>query len=302
MSCRALACAAALTAFPSLAGPDTLAALEEQQTALFERVAPAVVVIRSGDATSAGFAVAPGLVVTSAHGVLGATDVEVTLRDGRTLRGVVVERSGDGLDVALVRVPATTRVLSLTTALEVRTGSLVAVVGHGDLSLFSLATGLVSNASAAGPGGPLLALQIPLRPGASGGPVVDRSGRVIGVVAHGAPGAVAFAIRSEAVLRSLPGLAAVTREPPAAAPLDEREGDAELATAPPLAAPLLVVGPAEPRRTALRPADRPRARASKAPAAVPPRIQARTPERARVPGKGTTIPLAAPRAPSDLGS
>ncbi|HEX9050181.1 MAG TPA: serine protease, partial [Anaeromyxobacter sp.] len=112
-----------------------------------------------------------------------------------------------GLDLALVRIPATPdRVLELTATSSVRTGSVVAVVGHGEGLLWSFATGLVSNAAPAGPDASLLALQVPLRPGASGGPVVDRSGRVVGVVALGG-GGTAFAVRSDAVLRAFPELA-----------------------------------------------------------------------------------------------
>lgn len=198
----------ALLATAPDARPDALATLEEEQTALYDRIAPAVVVIRSGDARGTGFAVGPGLVVTAAHALHGERDVTVTLHDGRTVRGEVVQVSPAGLDLALVRIPASpARVLELRSGTAVRTGSLVAVVGHGEGLLWSLATGLVSNADPVGPDSALLALQIALRPGASGGPVVDRSGRVVGVVAQGASG-IAFAVRADAVLRAFPEIAA----------------------------------------------------------------------------------------------
>ncbi len=197
--------------------PDALATLEEEQTALFDRVAPAVVVIRSGDARGTGFAVAPGLVVTAAHALHGGRDVFVTLHDGRALRGEVVATARGGLDLALVRIPGTpARILELRPTSAVRTGSVVAVVGHGEGLLWSLATGLVSNAEPVGPDAALLALQIPLRPGASGGPVVDRSGRVVGVVAQGG-GGTAFAVRSDAVLRAFPEIAAAATAAPRSA-------------------------------------------------------------------------------------
>ncbi len=197
----------ALAATAREARPDVLAALENEQTALFDRVAPAVVVIRSGDARATGFAVAPGLVVTTAHALHGR-DVGVTLYDGRILHGERIAVAPGGLDLALVHFPAApARVLELGPTSAVRTGSVVAVVAHGDGLFWSLSTGLISNAEPAGPDGALLALQVPLRPGASGGPVVDRSGRVVGVVAQGGPG-IAFAIRSDAVLRAFPQIAA----------------------------------------------------------------------------------------------
>ncbi len=214
---RSLLALIALAATAPDARPDGLATLEEEQTALFEHVAPAVVVIRSGDARSAGFAVAPGLVVTAAHAIRGDRTVGVNLYDGRAVRGEVIALAPDGLDLALVRIPATpARLLELGSSAAVRTGSLVAVVGHGEGLLWSLSTGLVSNAEPVGPDAALLALQIPLRPGASGGPVVDRSGRVVGVVAQGA-GGIAFAVRADAVRRAFPELAAAAGAEPAPA-------------------------------------------------------------------------------------
>lgn len=240
-----------LFAIPSLAGAaDTLSAVQEEQVALFERIAPAVVAVRQGDSAATGFAVAPDLVVTAAHALGAATEVEVSLRDGRVLRGKVLERSQDGLDVALVRVDGTlAAALELSVAPEIRTGAVVATVGHGDGGRWSLSTGLVSNDAPAGPDGGLVTLQLPLRPGASGGPVVDLSGRVVGIVAHGAPGTIAFAVRSDAALRSLAGLAAIGREPLALAPVEDVAGEAAAEPAP-LRAPELLVGPADPRSTA----------------------------------------------------
>jgi S1-C subfamily serine protease len=219
-------------------------------------VAPAVVVIRSGQVLGSGFAVSPELIITAGHNVLGASQVAVTLHDGRILRGEVVETSRDGLDVALVRIPAaSTDVLEISARPDVRAGSVVAVVGHGDRSLWSLSTGHVSNVAPAGPDAALLALQVPLRPGASGAPVVDRAGRVVGMVSYGAPGAVAFAVRSDGVLRSLAGLARI--DGAALAAIEHPEAPVP----PPLRAPELLFGPPDPR-----------------PSNAPPRVLARTPE------------------------
>lgn len=239
--------AAALVAVPAPGRPDALAELEHEHARLFDRVAPAVVAISNGSAIGAGFAVAPELVVTAAHVVLGATDVEVTLRDRRVVRGQVIERSPGGLDLALLRVPVTpSAVLALSASPAVRAGSIAAAVGHGDGNRWSLATGIVSSAEVDGANGPLFRLQIPLRPGASGGPVVDREGRVIGVVTHGAAGAVSFAVRSDVVLRAFAGLAGAEQLLFAAAEQGRERLEEEDAVEPP-AAPALVFGPADPR-------------------------------------------------------
>ncbi len=208
-----LVCAALVAAAPGGARGDTLASLEAEQTALFDRVAPSVAVLSAGGAIGAGFAVAPGLLLTAAHVVEGTRFVDVLLRDGRTLRGEVVERGAGGLDVALVRVPSAPPPLDLAPSAALRPGSVVATVGHPDGNRFTLGIGLVAQAPGVGPDASLVRLQLPLRPGASGGPVVDRSGRVVGVVALGAPGTVAFAVRLEAAVRSLAGLSGVSLAP-----------------------------------------------------------------------------------------
>jgi S1-C subfamily serine protease len=277
-----LALVAALSAaFPSAVRSDALSALEEEQRALFERVAPGVVVISNGPTLSAGFAAAPGLVVASAHGVQDARDVEVAFRDGRIVRGEVVASSPHGLDLALVRVPETPGlVLALAPVAALRAGDVVAAVGHGEGNRWSFTMGMVSNPAADGADGALVRLQLALRPGASGGPVVDRAGRVVGVVALGDPGAVAFAIRSDVVLRAFPEIAAgaVAGAEPAA----EREAlaaaEEEAALAAPLSAPELLVGLADPRpapaRVALAVAGR-RPRAPLAGSVGPPSVEAR---------------------------
>lgn len=209
---RALA-AISLALAAALAAPargQILASIEDEQRALFDGIAPGVVVVASGGAISAGFFAAPGLVVTSAHGVLGAREATVTLRDGRTVVGKVVASSPRGLDLALLRVPAAARVLSPAPDAALRAGDVVVAVGHDDGSRWSFSTGMVSNPQADGPDGALVRLQLALRPGASGGPVVSRAGRVIGVVVHGGPPAATFAVRSDAVLRAFPELTAAT--------------------------------------------------------------------------------------------
>jgi serine protease Do len=186
---------------------DVLASLEAEQQELFDRIAPSTVVISGGGTLGAGFAVAPGLLLTAAHVVAGREDVTVTLRDGRAVRGTVEEVAPGDVDAALVRIPVTLPLLELGEAGALRAGSVVATVGHPDGSRWTLSVGFVSQDPSDSGDPELVRLQLPLRDGASGGPVVDRSGRVVALVASGAPGTVAYGLRSEAAARSLRGLA-----------------------------------------------------------------------------------------------
>jgi serine protease Do len=191
---------------------DVLDQSERALQALFERVAPAVVLVTRGELLGSGFFVqADGLVLTSQHVVGDDKKVTVTLHDGRRLTGEVVERATGNVDLALVKVPAeAVPTLELDALADVRVGSFAAAVGHGEGVLWTFGVGMVSNIHPIGAERPVLQTQIPLNPGNSGGPVVDRRGRVIGVVTTGLlnANAVNFAIRADVVVRALTRLSA----------------------------------------------------------------------------------------------
>jgi S1-C subfamily serine protease len=190
---------------------DALADLEVQQQSLFERVAPSVVFISRGDAFGSGFFVnAEGLILTNAHVVRGRQKVEVVLHDGRRVEGAVVELGENDTDVALVQVPLKgTPTMPQGGVSDVRVGSWVAAVGHGRGAVWTFNTGMVSNIYTDGAERPVFQTQIPLNPGNSGGPIVDRQGRVIGIVTAGITDAssINFGIGMEVARRALPRLA-----------------------------------------------------------------------------------------------
>lgn len=189
-----------------LAEDDPLAAIETRQEALFERLSPGVVCIATGEAFGSGFFVSrDGLIVTNAHVVKGRDAVKVVLVDGKTLDGRVLRRAQDGIDLALVRVDGQNfPTLNLAMRPDLRVGAWVASIGHGHGAVWSFNTGMISNIYAEGQDRPVFQTQIPLNPGNSGGPVIDRHGQVVGVVTAGINNAqsINFAIRSEIVLHS----------------------------------------------------------------------------------------------------
>ncbi|MBI3072653.1 MAG: trypsin-like peptidase domain-containing protein [Deltaproteobacteria bacterium] len=188
-----------------------LRAVERAQQALFAKVASSVVFLTSQGSFGSGFFVdESGLILTNRHVVGDADSIDVVLHDGRKLVGKVVERAPEGLDLALVRV-ASGRVPALSTGrfADLRVGSFVASVGHGEGAIWTFNTGMVSNIYPAANERPIFQTQIPLNSGNSGGPIVDRSGRVVGVVTAGIKGAnsINFGIRIDVALRSLESLA-----------------------------------------------------------------------------------------------
>jgi serine protease Do len=197
----------ALIAFaPSPSRADGLADLERQQTQLYEKVGPSVVFLSTGEAFGSGFFVEPGLVLTNAHVVRDVRSCTVVIADGRRVEGRVAEKAGDNIDLALVRVPVTdVPALPLDEGKELRVGSWVGSVGHGRGGIWSFVTGMVSNIYPSGSQRAIFQTQIPLNPGSSGGPIIDRRGRVVGVVtaAMKESNSMNFAIRADTALRML---------------------------------------------------------------------------------------------------
>lgn len=224
---------AALPARAATASPDPLELLEREQEEVFGRAAPAVVLItREGGSGSGFFVTSDGLVLTNLHVVGGAGRVRVVLSDGRILEGAVVERAAEGVDLALVRVPvADAPVLPLGGTGTLRVGAWAASVGHGGGTAWTFTAGMISNLRSLG-GRPFIQVQMPLRPGASGGPLLDRQGRAVGVITAGTRDVegISFAIPADAAraaLDLLPGRAARAEGsapgPGAERPLSRRE-------------------------------------------------------------------------------
>jgi len=199
---------AALAAAPAAAAADPLADLEAAQQALCDRVAPSVVYLSTESGIGSGFFVARGLILTNRHVVGAASTVEVVLHDGRKLGGTVIERAAGDIDLALVRVPAgDVEPLELSLP-SPRVGAWIASVGHGVDSPWTFTTGMVSNVYKNRAGWPVIQTQIPLNPGSSGSPIVDRRGKVVGIVVKGVTDAnsVNFAIGARVAAHELHGL------------------------------------------------------------------------------------------------
>lgn len=188
---------------------DPLLSIELQQQQLFERLAPSVVFITADGALGSGVVVGPGLVLTNEHVVGKGTRVDVVLHDGRKMTGMVLERGSDDVDLALVRLPVVdVPVAPVAIESSLRVGSWVAAIGHGEGSVWSFNTGMVSNLYDGKSARRAFQTQIPLNPGNSGGPILDRQGRVVGIVTAGikAANSINFGIDMNLAFRSLVGL------------------------------------------------------------------------------------------------
>lgn len=164
------------------------ATLSAELAALARRVSAGVVVVRVAP-TGAGSGVVwddQRLIITNAH-VATQPELEVITPDGRALRARVIARA-EPLDLAAIRVTDSDGGALIPAAIgdsaALRVGELVVAIGNplGERNVTTL--GLVAGTGPiAQPGGSreALRLAITLRPGNSGGALVDSRGQVVGI-------------------------------------------------------------------------------------------------------------------------
>lgn len=179
----------------STRGMDILRELDDTFASLSAAASAGVVSISSPNGGSgSGFVYrSDGWIITNDHVVGGASEVQVALPDGRTLKGKVTLANDDQIDLAVVKVdvkdlPA----LPLADSRAVRVGQFAIAVG----SPFGLDdTVTVGHVSALGRGSVvadprlggnrgysgLIQTDAPINPGNSGGPLLNIDGEVIGV-------------------------------------------------------------------------------------------------------------------------
>ncbi len=158
---------------------------------LVQRVRPAVVVISaagrdsSAQGVGTGFVVSPdGLIATNLHVIGEGRPLRVQTVDRRELEVEAVHAWDRELDLAVLRVATGGRplpALQLGDSAELPDGLGVVVMGNPFGWKHSVVSGVLSGTRDV-EGRQMLQLAVPIEPGNSGGPVMDRGGRVLGVV------------------------------------------------------------------------------------------------------------------------
>jgi len=140
------------------------------------------VLVRTGGGYGSGFLVSrDGYILTAAHVVGDATVVKIRWLDKKETDGTVV-RISKQRDVALVKVEPRGRTPLLLRRDAVTPGQGVFVVGAPwDQELQSTITRGVLSASRVNLGFTFLQSDVTVGPGASGGPLLDEQGRVLGI-------------------------------------------------------------------------------------------------------------------------
>ncbi len=163
--------------------PPLSAALED----MVDRVMPAVVLIETTSGRGSGFFVRHATLITNVHVV--QNDGYVTLRrmDGSTVNARVESRA-PALDIAVLKVatPSPSQVvIPMGSAHSLKPGQEIIVIGSALGTLQnSVSRGIVSGLRSSG-GATLVQTDAATNPGNSGGPMLDRSGAVIGITTMG---------------------------------------------------------------------------------------------------------------------
>lgn len=164
---------------PAAAATPVPASLEEVVSAAIA----AVVLIDTPNARGSGFFVTADTLITNAHVVEGNSSVTLKLSDGSSMPARVL-RSEPEVDIAIVRVNtprAGQATLQLGSVAAARPGQEVIAIGSALGMLQNTVTrGIVSGIRNAG-GVMLIQTDAAINRGNSGGPLLDRSGRVIGI-------------------------------------------------------------------------------------------------------------------------
>jgi len=225
-----------IIATPSPLPPETMQEVdvaEERVINVYERVSPSVVHITSrsevydfwrgvvpSEGSGSGFILdQDGRVVTNYHVIENATEIEVLLAGGMAFPATLVGADPYN-DLAVLKIDAPAELLvpvEIGRAEDLRVGQRVIAIGNPFGLDWTLTTGVVSalgrtieteNGDALGQA---IQTDAAINPGNSGGPLLDTSGRVIGVNTairspSGGSVGIGFAIPAETVLRVVPEL------------------------------------------------------------------------------------------------
>ena len=207
--------------------------LNDAYTAVYERVAPAVVVVdvekngRSGNSANppdgfdfffrspreeseqpdqsegSGFIIRQdGYIITNGHVIEGEDQINVKLKDGRTFHAKVIG-SDERTDVAVIKVEASgLPTIDFANSDAVKVGQIVCAIGTPYKFAYTFTTGVVSakgrNELLPDKYEDYIQTDAAINPGNSGGPLCDIDGKVIGVntLIHGLNRGLGFAISS----------------------------------------------------------------------------------------------------------
>jgi V8-like Glu-specific endopeptidase len=154
---------------------------------VYQKAAPAIVLIKTDKGTGTGFVVSPsGMIVTALHVVDGAAGVAVKMQSGDIYDDVSMVAQDERRDVAVLKVngfdlPA----VSLGNSNTVNPGDRIFVIGNplgAEELKTTISDGIVSGIRDLNDGYKTLQITAPVSPGNSGGPALNTNAEAVGIV------------------------------------------------------------------------------------------------------------------------
>lgn len=155
---------------------------------LYQKVAPSCVRVSTETSLGTGFFIRRGgYVITNKHVIAKAQKIVVKLDDERSFEAKVIAE-GEALDLAILKIDFDDHdFLRFQTADNIRIGTPATLIGYPqrDLPTSTMNSGQVSNVDRVFDGHPVYQLDLSANHGNSGAPVVDETGKVIGILTFG---------------------------------------------------------------------------------------------------------------------
>lgn len=153
-------------------------------SAVIEEAVKGVVSVGTDKGAGSGFIISSdGYIVTNEHVISGGSNIKVLLYDGRIVNAYLI--GGDPFrDIALLKIAGSGYDnLDFADSNDVQVGQKVIAIGNPLGLSFSVAEGIVSAIHRIGPNerAEYIQTDVSLNPGNSGGPLIDKQGKVVGI-------------------------------------------------------------------------------------------------------------------------
>lgn len=178
---------------------------------VIDDVIGAIVSIKTDVSQGSGFIVnEKGYVVTNVHVLSGANWVEV-LPYQQSAKSAGLVGYNSEMDIALLKIEGNYDYLKFADSDDAEVGEKVIAMGNPYGLSFSVTEGIISSLNRKGPNGLAVYIQtdVPLNRGNSGGPLINKEGKVIGINNFKIGGAesLGFALESNSVVEAVNDLA-----------------------------------------------------------------------------------------------
>jgi len=155
----------------------------EDFSGIIENSISSVVTIRTNIGQGTGFIINDeGYIVTNAHVLAGGSSVQAITSEQELINALFIGYDIN-FDIALLKIPGNYNALNLEDSNKIQIGEKVIAIGNPLGLQFSVSQGIVSGTHREGINGLEAYIQTdaPLNPGNSGGPLINKQGKVVGI-------------------------------------------------------------------------------------------------------------------------